>query len=57
MKKYLGHPIYWTRRGLAYPVMSLGFGIENVSTWIYKFSNWVQNLAINIEGEIPEGAE
>lgn len=56
MKKYLMHPIYWIRLGLSYPVMTLGFLINDLSVRIYKVGMWVQDKGVAIEGEVPDGA-
>jgi hypothetical protein len=54
--KYILHPIYFLRLGLSWPFLHLGFGVYDFGIFLCAKGNKLQDLAIDIEGEVPDGA-
>jgi hypothetical protein len=56
--------IYWIRYGVSEPFLWIGFRIDDLGAlivrggvFIQRFGNKLQDLAVAIEGEVPEGCE
>lgn len=54
LKKVFKHPVYWIRYGISFFVLWPGFWVYDLGKLILVFGNKLMNLAVVIEGEIPE---
>jgi hypothetical protein len=54
MFKVFKHPIYWIRYGISFLFLWPGFWIYDFGARLCSVGNKLQDLAVRIEGEIPE---
>lgn len=49
--------VYWIRYGVSFFVLWPGFWIYDLGARLCSIGNKIQDLAVAIEGEVPEGCE
>jgi hypothetical protein len=54
LKQIIKHPIYRIRYGISFFFLWPGFWIHDLGTWVLVFANKLMDLAVAIEGDIPD---